>query len=78
MKFQMLFIISLMAIFTTSAVADTVGVMDEQKLKGKVISIDNKYALFELGGQQLKLERTKIKSITFEHESVEKLLEYGK
>ena len=67
MKFQTLFIISLMAIFTTSAVADTVVLMDEQKLKGKVISIDNKYALFELGGQQLKLERTKIKSITFEH-----------
>ncbi|NQZ27896.1 MAG: hypothetical protein HRT55_16445 [Colwellia sp.] len=73
MKLQTLFIVSLMAIFSTSAMADTIVLMDEQKLKGKVISIDNKYALFELGGQQLKLERTKIKSINFEHGSVEKL-----
>jgi hypothetical protein len=67
MKLQTLTLISVIALLSTSAMADTLVLMDEQKLKGKVISIDNNSALFELGGQHLKIEREKIKSIIFEH-----------
>jgi hypothetical protein len=71
MKLQMLTIISVIALISSSAIADTLVLMDEQKLKGNVISIDSKSALFELGGQQLKIERDKIKSISFEHATAE-------
>ncbi|KGJ94022.1 hypothetical protein [Colwellia psychrerythraea] len=72
MKLQNLVIVCLTALLSTSALADTIVLMDDQKLTGKVVSIDNKSALFELGGQKIKLERTKIKSITFDQQTVEK------
>lgn len=71
MKLKILTLISVMALLSTTAIADTLVLIDEQKLKGKVISTDDNSALFELGGQQLKIEREKIKSIIFEHKPVE-------
>lgn len=72
MKLRTLSVVSIIALLSTSAIADTVVLMDEQKLTGEVISINGKTALFELAGQQLKIERKKIKSITFEHKPVNK------
>jgi hypothetical protein len=55
------------ALFTsTNVIADTLQLMDNQKLKGKVISIDNINIHFELGGQKLNIERIKVKSIVFD------------
>lgn len=78
MKSQNLLIISLMTLLSANAMADTVVLMDDQILKGKVTSIDNKSAVFSLGGQNLNIDRSNIKSITFDHKVVEKPMPVAK
>lgn len=66
MRLLFLPIISLALLVSTHAFADTLQLLDDQKLKGNVIALDSKVLQFELGGQTLNIERTKVKSIVFD------------
>lgn len=67
MKILTLPLMSLAILVSSSVVADTLLLTDSQTITGTLLSVDKNNIQFELGGQKLKFERSKVKSITFEH-----------
>jgi len=71
MKRLILPVMSMTMLLSSHAIADTLLLMDGQTVNGTIISLDKNTVNFELGGQQIKFERSKVQRIDFKHNIVQ-------